>query len=147
MSKNNKYGSLKDLMDALRALHAEGISAIADWVPDQIYNLPGKEVVTASRTNSYGTPRPNAEIYNSLYAAKTRTFGNDFQGKYGGAFLDELKAKYPAIFERVQISNGRKLTTNEKSHNGQPSISMEAISKVQGLAMSCKITQQTNTST
>lgn len=58
MSKNNKYGSLKDLMDALRALHAEGISAIADWVPDQIYNLPGKEVVTASRTNSYGTPRP-----------------------------------------------------------------------------------------
>ncbi len=39
------------------ALHAEGISAIADWVPDQIYNLPGKEVVTASRTNSYGTPR------------------------------------------------------------------------------------------
>jgi dextransucrase len=114
MSKNNKYGSLKDLMDSLRALHAEGISAIADWVPDQIYNLPGKEVVTASRTNSYGTPRPNAEIYNSLYAAKTRTFGNDFQGKYGGAFLDELKAKYPAIFERVQISNGRKLTTNEK---------------------------------
>ena len=114
MSKNNKYGSLKDLMDALRALHAEGISAIADWVPDQIYNLPGKEVVTASRTNSYGTPRPNAEIYNSLYAAKTRTFGNDFQGKCGGAFLDELKAKYPAIFERVQISNGRKLTTNEK---------------------------------
>ena len=97
MSKNNKYGSLKDLMDALRALHAEGISAIADWVPDQIYNLPGKEVVTASRTNSYGTPRPNAEIYNSLYAAKTRTFGNDFQGKYGGAFLDELKAKYPSL--------------------------------------------------
>jgi len=92
MSKNNKYGSLKDLMDALRALHSEGISAIADWVPDQIYNLPGKEVVTASRTNSYGTPRPNAEIYNSLYAAKTRTFGNDFQGKYGGAFLDELSA-------------------------------------------------------
>lgn len=42
MSKNNKYGSLKDLMDALRALHAEGISAIADWVPDQIYNLPAK---------------------------------------------------------------------------------------------------------
>ena len=113
-SKNNKYGSLKDLMDALRALHAEGISAIAAWVPDQIYNLPGKEVVTASRTNSYGAQRPNAEIYNSLYAAKTRTFGNDFQGKYGGAFLDELKAKYPSIFERVLISNGRKLTTNEK---------------------------------
>ena len=34
-----------------------------------------------------------------------------------------------------------------KSRNGQPSISMEAISKVQELAMSCKITPQTNTST
>ena len=33
-----------------------------------------------------------------------------------------------------------------KSRNGQPSISMEAISKVLGLVMSCKITPQTNTS-
>lgn len=146
MSKNNKYGSLKDLMDALRALHAEGISAIADWVPDQIYNLPGKEVVTASRTNSYGTPRPNAEIYNSLYAAKTRTFGNDFQGKYGGVFLDKLKAKYPAIFERVQISNGRKLTTNEKITQWSAKYFNGTISKVLEHVMSCKTTPQTNTS-
>ena len=34
-----------------------------------------------------------------------------------------------------------------KSRNGQPSISMEAISKVLGLAMFCKIMPQTNTST
>ena len=40
--------------------------------------------------------------------------GLTFQGKYGGAFLDELKAKYPEIFERVQISNGQKMTTDEK---------------------------------
>jgi len=33
-----------------------------------------------------------------------------------------------------------------KSRNGQPSISMEAISKVLGLAMSCKIMLQINTS-
>ena len=41
MSKNNKYGSKEDLRDALKALHKAGIQAIADWVPDQIYQLPG----------------------------------------------------------------------------------------------------------
>ena len=48
------------------------------------------------------------------YVANTRTDGTDYQGKYGGAFLDELKAKYPSIFNRVQISNGKQLPTNEK---------------------------------
>ena len=46
MSKNNKYGSKEDLRDALKALHKQGIQVIADWVPDQLYTLPGKEVVT-----------------------------------------------------------------------------------------------------
>ena len=55
MSKNNKYGSKEDLRDALKALHKQGIQAIADWVPDQLYQLPGQEVVTATRANSYGT--------------------------------------------------------------------------------------------
>ncbi len=114
MSKNNKYGSLDDLLNALRALHSVNIQAIADWVPDQIYNLPGKEVVTATRVNNYGTYREGAEIKEKLYVANTRTNGTDYQGKYGGAFLDELKAKYPEIFERVQISNGQKMTTDEK---------------------------------
>ncbi len=49
MSKNNKYGSKEDLRDALKALHKQGIQVIADWVPDQLYTLPGKEVVTATR--------------------------------------------------------------------------------------------------
>ncbi|WP_125405531.1 glycoside hydrolase family 70 protein [Streptococcus sanguinis] len=114
MSKNNKYGSLNDLLNALRALHSVNIQAIADWVPDQIYNLPGKEVVTATRVNNYGTYREGAEIKEKLYVANTRTNGTDYQGKYGGAFLDELKAKYPEIFERVQISNSQKMTTDEK---------------------------------
>ena len=56
MSKNNKYGSKEDLRDALKALHKAGIQAIADWVPDQIYQLPGKEVVTATRTDGAGRP-------------------------------------------------------------------------------------------
>ena len=114
MSKNNKYGSLDDLLNALRALHSVNIQAIADWVPDQIYNLPGKEVVTATRDNNYGTYREGAEIKEKLYVANSKTNGTDYQGKYGGAFLDELKAKYPEIFERVQISNGQKMTTDEK---------------------------------
>ena len=114
MSKNNKYGSLDDLLNALRALHSVNIQAIADWVPDQIYNLPGKEVVTATRVNNYGTYREGAEIKEKLYVANSKTNGSDYQGKYGGAFLDELKAKYPEIFERVQISNGQKMTTDEK---------------------------------
>ena len=114
MSKDNKYGSLADLKAALKSLHAVGISAIADWVPDQIYNLPGDEVVTATRVNNYGETKDGAIIDHSLYAAKTRTFGNDYQGKYGGAFLDELKRLYPQIFDRVQISNGKHMTTDEK---------------------------------
>ena len=114
MSKNNKYGSLDDLLNALRALHSVNIQAITDWVPDQIYNLPGKEVVTATRVNNYGTYREGAEIKEKLYVANSKTNGTDYQGKYGGAFLDELKAKYPEIFERVQISNGQKMTTDEK---------------------------------
>ena len=114
MSKDNKYGSLADLKAALKSLHAVGISAIADWVPDQIYNLPGDEVVTATRVNNYGETKDGAIINHSLYAAKTRTFGNDYQGKYGGAFLDELKRLYPQIFDRVQISTGKRMTTDEK---------------------------------
>jgi len=102
------------LKAALKSLHAVGISAIADWVPDQIYNLPGDEVVTATRVNNYGETKDGAIIDHSLYAAKTRTFGNDYQGKYGGAFLDELKRLYPQIFDRVQISTGKRMTTDEK---------------------------------
>ena len=114
MSKDNKYGSLADLKAALKALHSVGISAIADWVPDQIYNLPGDEVVTATRVNNYGQTKQGAIINHSLYAAKTRTFGDDYQGRYGGAYLDELKRLYPSIFDRVQISNGKRLPTDEK---------------------------------
>lgn len=113
MSKNNKYGSLTDLMDALRALHKAGIQAIADWVPDQIYNLPGDEVVSATRTNSNGLYRSGSKIKDLLYVAKTKT-KNDYQSIYGGAFLDELAKEYPSVFERVQISSGKKIDPTTK---------------------------------
>lgn len=49
-----KYGTSDDLTTAIKALHAQGIQVIADWVPDQIYNLPGEEVVTATRVDRSG---------------------------------------------------------------------------------------------
>lgn len=114
MSKNNKYGSQEDLLNALRALHSKNIQVIADWVPDQIYNLPGQEVVTATRVNNYGKYRDNSELDKLLYVANTKSYGGDYQAQYGGAFLDELKANHPEIFERVQISNGQKMDADTK---------------------------------
>ena len=114
MSKNNKYGSKEDLRDALKALHKQGIQAIADWVPDQLYQLPGQEVVTATRANSYGTPKANAYINNSLYVANSKSSGKDFQAQYGGEFLDELQKKYPQLFEDVMISTGKKIDPSVK---------------------------------
>ena len=114
MSKNNKYGSKEDLRNALKALHKQGIQAIADWVPDQLYQLPGQEVVTATRANSYGTPKANAYINNSLYVANSKSSGKDFQAQYGGEFLDELQKKYPQLFEDVMISTGKKIDPSVK---------------------------------
>ena len=114
MSKNNKYGSKEDLRDALKALHKQGIQAIADWVPDQLYQLSGQEVVTATRANSYGTPKANAYINNTLYVANSKSSGKDFQAQYGGEFLDELQKKYPQLFEDVMISTGKKIDPSVK---------------------------------
>ena len=78
MSKNNKYGSKEDLRDALKALHKQGIQVIADWVPDQLYTLPGKEVVTATRTDTHGKVLDDTSLVNKLYVTNTKSSGNDF---------------------------------------------------------------------
>lgn len=114
MSQNNKYGSAEDLRSALKALHAAGIQAIADWVPDQIYTLPGKEVVTASRVNSYGEETAGAQIKNTLYVANTKSSGKDYQAQYGGEFLEYLQATYPEMFEVDMISTGKKIDPSIK---------------------------------
>ena len=114
MSKNNKYGSKEDLRDALKALHKAGIQAIADWVPDQIYQLPGKEVVTATRTDGAGRKIADAIIDHSLYVANTKSSGKDYQAKYGGEFLAELKAKYPEMFKVNMISTGKPIDDSVK---------------------------------
>lgn len=86
MSKNNKYGSLDDLLNA-RALHSSvNIQAIADWVPDQIYNLPGKEVVTATRVNNWNLPW-RRRIKENFMKLIVRPMGPTTKRKYGGAFL------------------------------------------------------------
>lgn len=114
MSQNNKYGSAEDLRDVLKALHAAGIQAIADWVPDQIYTLPGQEVVTARRVNAYGEDIPGAEIKNTLYVANTKSSGEDYQAVYGGEFLEYLQEMYPEMFEAVMISTGEKIDPSTK---------------------------------
>ncbi|GMA69066.1 hypothetical protein GCM10025879_03120 [Leuconostoc litchii] len=108
-----KYGTVDQLLDALRALHGEGIQAINDWVPDQIYNLPGEEIVTASRTNGSGKLDENSVINNTLYDSRT-VGGGEYQKVYGGAFLDKLKEDYPELFETKQISTGQTMNPDVK---------------------------------
>ncbi|NLQ60143.1 glucosyltransferase, partial [Streptococcus mutans] len=106
ISKPNKYGTADDLVKAIKALHSKGIKVMADWVPDQMYAFPEKEVVTATRVDKYGTPVAGSQIKNTLYVVDGKSSGKDQQAKYGGAFLEELQAKYPELFARKQISTG-----------------------------------------
>ncbi|WP_273716341.1 glycoside hydrolase family 70 protein [Leuconostoc mesenteroides] len=108
-----KYGTVDQLLDALRALHAQGIQAINDWVPDQIYNLPGEEIVTATRTNGSGKVNESSVINNTLYDSRT-VGGGEYQAIYGGAFLDKLKQDYPELFETKQISTGEAMNPDVK---------------------------------
>ena len=114
MSKNNKYGSKEDLRDALKALHKQGIQVIADWVPDQLYTLPGKEVVTATRTDTHGKVLDDTSLVNKLYVTNTKSSGNDFQAQYGGAFLDKLQKLYPEIFKEVMEASGKTIDPSVK---------------------------------
>lgn len=114
MSKNNKYGSKEDLRDALKALHKQGIQVIADWVPDQLYTLPGKEVVTATRTDTHGKVIDDASLVNKLYVTNTKSSGQDFQAQYGGAFLEKLQTLYPEIFKEVMEASGKTIDPSVK---------------------------------
>ncbi|MFT9357161.1 MAG: glycoside hydrolase family 70 protein, partial [Liquorilactobacillus nagelii] len=66
-----KYGTVDDLRNVIKALHAAGIQAIADWVPDQIYNLPTEELVTVNRTDERGNQVASSKIHDLLYVANT----------------------------------------------------------------------------
>ncbi|MCQ2570000.1 MAG: dextransucrase, partial [Limosilactobacillus sp.] len=111
MSEDNKYGSAQDLRDALKAIHAQGMQAMLDWVPDQIYNMPGKEVVQVTRVHPNGRDWENGTIKHNLYVVNT-IGGGEYQKKYGGAFLAELQEKYPEIFTKIQRGVGYVLSAD-----------------------------------
>ncbi|MFH7309036.1 glycoside hydrolase family 70 protein [Weissella paramesenteroides] len=100
-----KYGDVDDLTDAIRAMHSVGIQAMADFVPDQIYNLPAQEVVAVNRTNNFGTPNQDSDLQNQLYVTNSKG-GGEYQAKYGGEFLDLLRQEHPDLFTTNQISTG-----------------------------------------
>ncbi|MCT3057579.1 glycoside hydrolase family 70 protein [Leuconostoc citreum] len=109
-----KYGTDQDLRNAIEALHKNGMQAIADWVPDQIYALPGKEVVTATRVDERGNQLKDTDFVNLLYVANTKSSGVDYQAKYGGEFLDKLREEYPSLFKQNQVSTGQPIDASTK---------------------------------
>ncbi|KGH97310.1 glycoside hydrolase family 70 protein [Oenococcus oeni] len=108
-----KYGTVDQLRTSLIALHKAGIKAMADWVPYQIYNLTGMQIVTAKRVNDSGIYDQDSVINDSLCAAQTKG-GGTYQAMYGGAFLDKIKEMYPDLFQMNQISTGVPIDPNEK---------------------------------
>ncbi|KRL00495.1 glycoside hydrolase family 70 protein [Liquorilactobacillus capillatus] len=108
-----KYGTVDDLRNAIKALHAVGIQAIADWVPDQIYNLPTKELVTVDRTDERGDLLAGTQLRNRLYVANT-IGGGKYQKLYGGAFLDLLETQYPTLFTERQASTDEPIDASVK---------------------------------
>ncbi|KAA8346260.1 hydrolase [Leuconostoc mesenteroides] len=109
-----KYGTDQQLRDAIKAVHSVGIQAMADWVPDQIYNLPSEEAVTATRTDSSGNAKQDSTFNNLVYVANTKSSGKDYQSIYGGAYLETLKKLYPSLFATKQISTGETINGNVK---------------------------------
>ncbi|CAI2652307.1 hypothetical protein AKUH3B111A_13180 [Apilactobacillus kunkeei] len=92
-----KYGNVDDLRNAIKALHNNGMQVMADAVYNQLYNLPGEEVVSATRAGVTGdiTPVP---FGTQLYVVNT-IGGGEYQKKYGGLFLNDLKKQYPTLFK------------------------------------------------
>ncbi|MDD6408100.1 MAG: glycoside hydrolase family 70 protein [Lactobacillus equicursoris] len=113
LSGDNKYGSATDLKNALKALHKEGLQVMADWVPNQIYNLPGKEAVTVSRTDDFGKSIGPDNLKNFVYITNS-IGGGEYQKKYGGAFLSEIQKKYPELFKIKQVSTGKAMDPSVK---------------------------------
>ncbi|GAP05007.1 glycoside hydrolase family 70 protein, partial [Fructobacillus tropaeoli] len=92
-----KYGTDEDLRNAIKALHQNGMQVMADVVMNQLYSLNGKEVVSASRAGVYGND-VDLPFGTQLYVVNT-TGGGEYQKKYGGAFLNIIKEKYPTLFD------------------------------------------------
>ncbi|MFR0614565.1 glycoside hydrolase family 70 protein [Lactobacillus porci] len=113
LSGDNKYGSAQDLRDALKALHKQGLQVMADWVPNQIYSLRGKEATVVSRSDDFGRDRGPADLKKFVYITNS-VGGGTYQKKYGGAFLATLQKKYPELFKIKQMSTGKPMDPSVK---------------------------------
>ncbi|CCF24760.1 Dextransucrase DsrR [Leuconostoc citreum LBAE C10] len=92
-----KYGTDGDLRAAIQALHHANMQVMADVVDNQVYNLPGKEVVSATRAGVYGND--DATGFGTQLYVTNSVGGGQYQEKYAGQYLEALKAKYPDLFE------------------------------------------------
>ncbi|CAI2693490.1 Glucosyltransferase-SI [Apilactobacillus kunkeei] len=109
-----KYGTAEQLATAIKALHAKKLKVLVDFVPDQLYTLPNKQVVSATRVNTVGKTSPNTNLINLLYEANSEGSGTDYQYKYGGEFLSDLQKMYPDLFTTKQISTGETIDPSKK---------------------------------
>ncbi|MBW1604840.1 glycoside hydrolase family 70 protein [Lactobacillus sp. Sy-1] len=104
-----KYGTASDLANTIETFHNAGIKSLADFVPNQLYDLPGKQVVSATRVDVSGKTVKGTKLVNRLYLANSRSSKNTYQYKYGGAFLKLLHHEHPNLFSVKQVSNGKRL--------------------------------------
>ena len=108
-SANNptKYGTGDQLVAAIAALHKAGLKCQIDLVPNQLVGLAGKEVVTGTRTDSFGHQMTfgDKSVVDQLIEMYT-IGGGQGQEQYGGAFLNYLKKTYPDLFTTKAISTG-----------------------------------------
>lgn len=108
-SANNptKYGTGDQLVAAVAALHKAGLKCQVDLVPNQLVGLSGKEVITGTRTDSFGHQMNfgGKSVVDQLIEMYT-VGGGQGQQQYGGAFLDYLKKTYPDLFTTKAVSTG-----------------------------------------
>ncbi|MCK8619974.1 KxYKxGKxW signal peptide domain-containing protein [Apilactobacillus kunkeei] len=109
-----KYGTAEQLATAIKSLHAKNLKVLVDFVPDQLYTLPNKQVVSATRVNTVGKTSPKTNLINVLYEANSEGSGTDYQYKYGGEFLSDLQKMYPDLFTTKQISTGETIDSSKK---------------------------------
>ncbi|KOY72228.1 glycosyl hydrolase [Apilactobacillus kunkeei DSM 12361 = ATCC 700308] len=109
-----KYGTAEQLTAAIKALHAQNLKVLMDFVPDQLYMLPKQQVVSATRVNQLGVLSDKTNLINMLYDSYSQGSGTDYQAKYGGEFLNQLQKMYPDLFTTKQVSTGKTIDPSTK---------------------------------